>query len=456
MNRAGLTIGVMVFCLAGGLLQAADGEQAGPKPLPSDAPRLTRDVTVVIAGSSISVNRYLCEELPKWTGGYDRMPPMAYGQNVFFRVFEMLNDHENMCWRRLSDRDWIRRGEWKGETKWPYSDAYYGRCVRYVATSRPDYAELAVPAGYEKIELIYGTDPNGDRMKVSIDGQPPAENAVIDTHQTTDIAPGTDLGPDMETLDSHGETRQLPRPKKGISHLELRVRYALDPAKTHVLRVERATDALGKRIVVWGAVYWRGNCVLLVQRAKGGINCGDLPNYTAVQEVMAAKPDYLLMEAINIRDKPADVLKSFEAAYGWCAQRVKKGQFKMLVYATPQASSKTFRKWFSDPAHKPPYGTKDALAACSDENADACAAVVVDLCRKHGFPMVDVGPAVDAWIAKNPAAQFVPHVLNDWYHPNQWGAAIFGRTLFDGIQKAFPEIPIRPVNFPEPPPGKAQ
>jgi hypothetical protein len=450
---------LLVARLAGSSALAAEPE--GPQPLPANAPKLDRDVNIVIAGSSVSMNRYSCAELPKWTGGYDRMPPLAYGQNVFFRLFEMLNDHENMRWRRLTDKDWKREGAWRPDNKFllKYNQeggGYYGRAVMYASTNATDYAELAIPAGFEKVDLIYGTDPKGDKLKVSIDGAAPEKNAELDTYQETKIAPDADLGADIDTLDSHGEPRKLTRPDKGIENLELRARYALDPAKPHTLRVQRAGNEPGKRVLVWGAVYWRGHCVHLIQRAKGGLNAGDLPNYPAIQEIMAVKPDYLLMEAISIRDAPVGVRKTLEPAYAWCGKRVKAGQFKLLVYATPQANCKSFRSWFPVPEHKPPYGAVDYVKTCSDTNADACAAVVVDLCKQYGFPLVDVGPVVDEWMAKTPSARFVPHVLNDWYHPNQWGAALFGRTLFDGIQKTFPELPIRPINFPDPPPEKAK
>jgi hypothetical protein len=317
--------------------------------------------------------------------------------------------------------------------------------VAYIGGSQTNTAELAVPAGYEKLELIYSTDPMGDKIKVTIDGKPPAQNALIDTCQQTAIPAKAELGADIETIDSHGKVHKLGRPTRGISHLELYARYKLDPAQGHTVRIERATDEPGKRILVWGAVYWRGNCVKLVQRAKGGLNCGDLPKYHAIQEVMAVQPDYLLMEAINIRDDPKVVFNSFETAFAWCAMQVKQGRFKMLVYATPQASSHEFRKWFRDPAHKPPYGSANYEKTCSDENADACAALVVDLCKTHGFPLVDVGPAADEFIARTPKAKFVPHVLDDWYHPNQWGAVLFGQVLHDGIRKNWPELPVRPA-----------
>jgi hypothetical protein len=237
----------------------------------------------MLEGSSVTMNRYGCQEVPAWTGGYDRLPPQANGQNLFFRVFEMLNDHENMCWRRLTDKDWKRQGEWKPEHKLPYNDACYGKRVAYLGTAPEDFAELSVPAGYEKLDLIYTSDPKGDRIKVATDGQPPAENALVDTRQETRIPPGTDLGADIDTLDSHGEPRKLQRPTGGISNIvELRARYKLDPARAHVFRVQRSGADPDRRILVWGAVYWRGNCIQVVQRAKGGINCGDLPNYQAL------------------------------------------------------------------------------------------------------------------------------------------------------------------------------
>jgi hypothetical protein len=125
----------------------------------------------------------------------------------------------------------------------------------------------------------------------------------------------------------------------------------------------------------------------------------------------------------------------------------------MLVYATPQANSQTFRKWFRDPAHKPPYGAKDYAATCSDENCDECHQVVVDLCKRLGFPLVDIGPVVDAYCDNHKSAKFVPHVLNDWYHPNQWGAALFGHAIYGGIKRHWPELPIRPVTMPDAPSG---
>jgi hypothetical protein len=113
------------------------------------------------------------------------------------------------------------------------------------------------------------------------------------------------------------------------------------------------------------------------------------------------------------------------------------------------ASSKTFRAWFADPAHKPPYGGTSETV--KDANADACHAEVVKLCRKYGFPLVDVGATVDAYCARNKSVRFVPHIHNDWYHPNQWGAALFGQTIHDGIRKHWPELPVRPVVMPAPP-----
>lgn len=429
---------------------AIAGESAGPRPLPADAPKLKKDVVVLVAGSSVSVRRYKVYKLPAWTGGADRVPPQCTnGQNVFFRVFEILNDHENMCWRRLTDKDWVRKGEWKGYSDLPYKSA--SPRISWMATDPGATAELKIPAGYEKVDLIYTSDPQGDKMKVSIDGKAPAKNALIDTYQETRIPADANLGPDIETLDSHGKPRKLRRPKRGIKNIvELRARYEIDKSKPHTLSIQRATNDPKKRILVWGAVYWRGNCVQVVQRAKGGINCGDLPNYPAIQETVALKPDYILMEAINIRGNPTGVTRSLEPGYAWCARH--KDSFKTLVYSTPMASSKAFCAWFSDPKNKPPYGgtTKTVTAP----NPEACHQVAVDLCKRFGFPLVDVGATVDTWCAKHKSAKFVPHILNDWYHPNQWGAALFGQTLFEGIKKHWPELPNRPINMPKPPGAK--
>ena len=118
----------------------------GPLPLPDNAPALSRDVVVVVAGSSVSVRRYKVHKLPAWTGGPNRVPPQCTnGQNVFFRVFEMLNDHANMRWRRLPDADWTKSGEWKAYGKLPYRDA--SPRVSWLATDPDAYAELVIPAG---------------------------------------------------------------------------------------------------------------------------------------------------------------------------------------------------------------------------------------------------------------------------------------------------------------------
>jgi hypothetical protein len=432
---------------------AGAGEPSGPMPLPKDAPKLKRDVIVMLQGSSVCMNKYRTHGLPKWTGGGNRVPPQLYCQNVFFRVFEMLNDHENMRWRRLPDADWKREGEWKPETKLEYNGACYGKRVAYSATDPKAWAELKIPAGFEKVDLIYTTGPKGDKIKVLVDGRPPKENALVDTRQDTRIPAAAKFGPDLEVLDSHGKPRKIRRPRRGARNLyELRARYQLEKSKPHTLRVQRATGDPGRRILVWGAVYWRGNCVQVVQRAKGGINCGDLPNYAAIQETVSIRPDYVLMEAINIRGSAAGVTKALGAGYSWCARQAKAGKFKVMVFETSQANCRAFRKHFSDPKNKS-YG-KSRVQAVADENADACHRAVVDLCKKYGFPRVDVGPAVDKYLAANPTARFVPHVQNDWYHPNQWGAALFGQTIHDGIKKHWPELPVRPVNMPAPPGGK--
>ena len=143
------------------------------------------------------------------------MPPQSYGQNVFFRIFEMLNDHENMCWRRLPDKDWERRGKWEAETKLPYNGPCYGKRISFSATEPDDWAELRLPAGYEKVDLIYRSDPSGDRMRVTIDGKAPPKNAIVDTYQETAIPAGTDLGGDLEEIDSHGDPRTRKRPTRG-------------------------------------------------------------------------------------------------------------------------------------------------------------------------------------------------------------------------------------------------
>jgi len=464
---------------------ALAAEPAGPRPLPKDAPKLKADKIVMVVGSSVSVRRYRVDRLPKWTGGHNRVPPQCTnGQNVFFRVFEMLNDHENMCWRRLPDPDWKKAPGWRGESRLPWRDA--SPRISWEATSPDTDARITVPAGYEKIDLIYTSDPNGDAIQVTIDGEAPPENARVETRQDTTLPPKSEWGPVFETLDSHGKPITVggrPRPIRNI--VELRARYALDPATAHTFRIQKASADPKTRILVWGVVYWRGNCVQVVQRAKGGINCGALPQYAAIQEITALKPDYVLMEAINIRGSAAGVTRSLQPGYAWCARQTARGQdtgqqdtrtrppadgkprrsgarstphpvpgkaFKILVYATPQANCRAFRAWFSDPKHKPPYGGSAKTVA--DENADACHRAVIDLCAKYGFPLVDVGATVDAWLAKHPTVRFVPHVLNDWYHPNQWGAALFGQTLHDGISTNWPELPLRPITMPAPPAAK--
>jgi hypothetical protein len=465
-------------------LTAAALAADGPLPLPDDAPALDADQTVMVVGSSVSVRKYGVRPLPEWTGGPNRVPPQCTnGQNVFFRVFEMLNDHENMHWRRLPDPDWrrsdgsstetirvrgktrtVQRNDWEATRDLPWSDA--APRIAFVAY-RPDaFAEITVPTGIEKLDLIYCSDPHGDTIRVTIDSKPPAKNAVIDTRQDTAVPPKAKLGPTFTILDSHGKPRTVRPPKRGIRNIvELRARYALDPAREHTFRIRRGTDAVGKRILVWGVVYWRGNCVQVVQRAKGGINCGALPDYGAIQETAALRPDYVLMEAINIRNRPADVTRSLDAGFAWCAAHREQGRnrghdrnvpasglrFKTLVYATPQASSAAFRAWFRDPKHKPPYGARDYQAACADDHAAACHAAVVALCEKYGFPLVDVGATVDAWLAEHKTARFVPHILKDWYHPNHYGAALFGKTIHDGIRRHWPELPVRPIRMPEPP-----
>ena len=448
------------------------GEAEGPLPLPKDAARLKGDCVVMVVGSSVSVRRYGVHPLPKWTGGSNRVPPQCTnGQNVFFRVFEMLNDHGNMCWRRLPDADWRRSAgkalmelPIRGGTKtvevadWaPYSRLPWRAAsprVSYLAGRAGAWAEVTVPAGYEKLELIYTSDPQGDKIKVTVDGKVPATNALVDTRQETSVPAAAKLGEVFTVLDSHGKPRRIRPPKRGIGNIvELRARYELDPKGPHVFRIERASDDPRKRILVWGVVYWRGHCVQVVQRAKGGLNCGALPEYSAIQEVVALKPDYVLMEAINIRGKPSGVTRSLDAGYAWCAAQ--KGRFKTLVYSTCQASSRRFRAWFRVPAHKPPYGAKDYEQTCADAHCEACQGAVVALCRKYGFPLVDVGARVDAYMAEHPTVRFVPHILNDWYHPNQWGAALFGVTIGEGIKAHWPELPVRPIRMPPAPaPGK--
>ena len=442
--------------------------QSGPPRLPPGAPTLTEDKVVMVVGSSVSVRRYKVRPLPAWTGGHNRVPPQCTnGQNVFFRVFEMLNDHENMRWRRLPDRDWARskgkapmdvrvRGgtktvqvaDWAAFRDLPWRDA--SPRIMFLGKRPGVWAEIKVPAGTEKLELIYASDPNGGTIQVTLDGKPPPENARVDTFQDPAVPPRAKLGASYDTLDSHGKPVRIRPPKQGIRNIvELRARYGLDPKIPHTFRIERATKDPGKRILVWGVVYWRKNCVQVVQRAKGGINCGALPAYAAIQETIALQPDYLLMEAINIRGAPAGVTRSLDPGYAWCARH--KDTFKVMVYSTCQASSKAFRAWFRDPKHKPPYGAKDYQKTCADAHGEACQRAVVDLCRKYGFPLVDVGKAADAYVAKHPGVRFVPHILNDWYHPNQWGAALFGRTIRDGIKKHWPELPLRPIRMPPPP-----
>lgn len=419
----------------------------GPPSLPKDAPKLTRDVTVVAAGSSITMNRYGCREIPAWTGGYDRVPPQTNGQNVFFRIFELLNDHENMCWRRLTDQDWTRQGPWTPEIKLPYNDACYGKRVAYTAKAADDAAELSIPAGFEKIDLIYATDPNGDAIKVTIDGAAPAENALIDTFQDTKLPPTASRTADFNTFDSHGEPLKLSRPVKGIANIiEMRARYRLDPARPHTFKIQRGTTDPDKRILVWGAVYWRGNCAQVVQRSKGGINCGHLPYYHAIQETMALKPDYLLVEAISIRAKLEEMDQTLNAPLAWCGNQTKANRFKTMIYATPMGNSQTFRAWFRDPKH----GTKGQNATCADPHADACFAWLEKICKTNNLPLLDVGPTVDAWLKANPRAAFVPHVQADWFHPNQSGAALFAQVLAAGIRQQWPELPVRTINTPIP------
>ncbi|GAH48672.1 unnamed protein product, partial [marine sediment metagenome] len=165
-----------LFAVLHGSVFAA--EPRGPQPLPKDAPRLKRDMVVMMLGSSVSVRKHGVHNLPAWTGGHNRVPPQcSNGQNIFFRAFEILNDHENMRWRRLPDKDWTRRGEWNSFTKLPY----WGRAPRisWEATDPEAFAELKIPAGYEKVDLIYTSDPRGDKMKVTIDGKAPPKNALI-------------------------------------------------------------------------------------------------------------------------------------------------------------------------------------------------------------------------------------------------------------------------------------
>jgi len=435
----------------------------GPQPLPEGGRKLNADKIVTVVGSSVSVRRYGVHRLPKWTGGHNRVPPQCTnGQNVFFRVFEMLNDHENMCWRRLPDADWKKSGEkkdsrgrvtsdWKSFTKLPYKDA--SPRIVFKATMPDVWAEITVPAGYEKLDLVYTSAPNGGKIKVSVDGEAPPKSmgpAMVDTRQDRTVPAKDKLGEAFTVLDSHGKPRVIRPPRSGISHIvELRQRYALDPKKAHTFRVERAGREPDKIILVWGVVYWRGNCVQVVQRAKGGINCGDLPNYWAIQETMALKPDYILMEAINIRSTPDGVTKSLDPGFAWSAAHG--NQFKTLVYSACQASSKEFRKWFRVPAHKPPYGAKDYEKTCADEHCEACQQAVADLCKKYDFPLVDVGKTVDDYVAKHSTVRFVPHILNDWYHPNQWGAMLFGQTIHEGIRTHWPELPVRPITMTPPP-----
>lgn len=90
----------------------------------------------------------------------------------------------------------------------------------------------------------------------------------------------------------------------------------------------------------------------------------------------------------------------------------------------------------------------DYTAHANADNAAACARIVKELCAKYEIPFVDVGPTVDRWLADTPDAKFVPHVHADWYHPNQWGAALVARALHEGICRHWPELPIAPVNVP--------
>ena len=426
-------------------------EPKGPQPLPKDAPRLERDMVAMMLGSSVSVRKHGVHNLPAWTGGHNRVPPQCNnGQNIFFRAFEILNDHENMCWRRLLDKDWTRGGKWQACKDLAYQ--FSGPRISWEATAPEAFAELRIPAGYEKVDLIYTSDPKGNKMRVTIDGKAPPKNALVDTYQETSIPAGADLGSEIDTLDSHGRPRKLEHPKKGISNIiELRAHYEIDKFRAHTLRVQRASKDAGRRILVWGAVYWRGNCIQVVQRAKSGLNCGDLPSYPVIQEVLALKPDYVLMEAINWRRHPTKVTQSLEAGFSWCARQVKIGKFKMLVYATPMASSKEYRKWFTNPANIPPDRVKPNQFYITEEKTRACHQVVIDMCKKYDFSLVDVGVVVDDYMGKNPTVSFIPHIFSDWVHPRQWGAALFGQAIFEGVRKHWPELPVRPINMTPPP-----
>jgi hypothetical protein len=431
---------LMAFAL---ILNAAASDGEGPCALPEDAPKLQSDKTVVVLGTSVSVRKHKVRELPAWTGGPQRVPPQCNnGQNVFFRIFEILNDHENMRWRRLDDRDWARYGEWQERRK---KELPYGTGSPRMVFASPDpkaYAEIRIPAGFEKLDLIYNS--GGGKIAVLINGKSPGTDAIVDTAQSREIPPGAKIGTKTgDLLDSHGNPLKIRQPSRGIgSIVELRKRYTLDPKKEHTFRVQKATDGKGT-IAVWGVVYWRGNCVQVVQRAKSGMHCGGLPHYHVAQEVLAVKPDYVLMESFSLfGDPPAGLNKIVVPGFNWCSMHKKK--FKTLIYAEPRAGSTVFLK----------YLQRHRFRGSETENAKACLSALKALCSKHGFPLVDVGPVVDEFFNKYTGGKICSEFYSDKVHPGTWGAACFGQAIYEGIRKHRPELPVRPVNFGDGPAAK--
>jgi len=432
-----------------GVATAFGAGNNGPKLLPADAPKLDSDKIFYVTGSSNTEARFGCPDLPAWTGGENRVPPQCdNGQNVFFRVFEILNDHENMRWRRLPDSDWKREGEWK-EMRFGIKCSPNRKAMRvlWVSYDPKAAAELKIPAGFEKIDLIFGEYPNGDTIKVLIDGKAPSENAVVDTVQTG-LVP---------------RPRKDGKPGKYTGVADLRKRYKLDPAKAHVFCVEKATPNPKKPVGLWGAVYWRGNCIQVIQRAKSSYNVGQLPSRWAKRRFAAHKPDYVLSEAINIRNSVTEgegsVKGTLYRGFNYLVEKQKKQGYKVMVFTTPQGTSKAFRDHFRKSFTKRMEATKndasrkfcqDRIKAVSEENAAACQKWIADYCKTANWPLIDAGPYVDAWMKKNPSATFVPHIFNGWHHPKWHGAALTGQTIYDGITKHWPELPIRSMNMPPP------
>ena len=190
--------------------------------------------------------------------------------------------------------------------------------------------------------------------------------------------------------------------------------------------------------MVWGVVYWRGNCVQLFHRAKNGRCIGELPSYHAIQEFATQKPDYVLVER-----QTTNIAHGLGMPY--LAHQQKRLNFKTLVYLVPQGTCGAWRDWFGRD-HK-----EQALVSVVPD-AGLYSEEATRLSRAYGFPFVDAGPIVDAWMAETPEAKFLPHILADWYHPNQYGAALIGQAVYEGIKEHWPELPVRPINMP-PAPG---